>query len=440
MENNVVITLFKKVGLSLEKINQLSVQTGFIKRFRQIKAAEFLVYIITESIRGCVSCNDLAAVIEAHTGTMASRQAYHQKMSCACLLFFEVIAAIIMNSKASASVHSKFRRFKRILIQDSTVIKLPSKLMGVFSGVKNASTQVCNARIQSVFNVLSGFFVQWSIDTYSKNDTAAAPELPIEAGDLILRDRGYFMVAEFERIVKAGADFVSRYKHGVALYDPQTGQEIDLLRLLDTHRSIDMDILIGKDNKTQVRLIAVEVSEEIAGRRRQKAREQCRGHNPSKDVLFLMGWTIFITTLTSREITIKDFIELYGLRWKIETIFKTWKSHLSFDKIHIVGAIQVRLLLIARFIAILLFYGKIYAPLLQKIRQECNKTLSLMKLMRYISRNLKAIPRLLNAVNGSVKCLRTIGRYCAYDKRKRLNFIEKEIKILTTFDAIETLS
>ena len=63
MENNVVITLFKKAGLSLEKINQLSVQTGFIKRFRQIKAAEFLVYMIVESIRGCVSCNDLAAVI-----------------------------------------------------------------------------------------------------------------------------------------------------------------------------------------------------------------------------------------------------------------------------------------------------------------------------------------------------------------------------------------
>lgn len=440
MKNNVLIKLFGKAGLSLEKINMLSVQMGFIKRCRQIKAVEFLVYMITESIRGCVSCNDLAAVIEAETGTAASRQAYHQKMSCTCLLFFEAIAAIIMNTKESASVPSKFRRFKRILIQDSTVIKLPSKLMGVFSGVKNATTQVCNARIQSVFNVLSGFFVQWSIDTYSKNDTAAAPELPIEAGDLILRDRGYFMVAEFERIIKAGADFVSRYKHGIVLYDPQTGQEIDLLRLLDTHRSIDMNILIGRDSKTQVRLIAVEVSDEIAGRRRQKAREHCSGHNPSKDVLFLMGWTIFITTLASSEVAINDFVELYGLRWKIETIFKTWKSHLSFDKIHIVGAIQVRLLLIARFIAILLFYEKIYAPLLQKIHKECNKTLSLMKLMHYISRNLNAIPQLLNAINGSIRCLRVVERYCMYDKRKRLNFIEKEIKILTTLDAIEPLS
>ena len=160
MKNNVLVKLFERAGLSLEKINVLSVQTGFIKRCRQIKAVEFLVYMITEAIRGCVSCNDLAAVIEAETGTTASRQAYHQKMSCVCLLFFEAIAAIIMNSKASASVHSKFRRFKRILVQDSTVIKLPSRLMDVFSGVRNAHIKVCNARIQSVLDLLSGSFTQ----------------------------------------------------------------------------------------------------------------------------------------------------------------------------------------------------------------------------------------------------------------------------------------
>jgi hypothetical protein len=440
MKNNGVIALFKKAGLSLEKINQLSVQTGFIKRLRQIKAVEFLVYMIIESIRGCVSCNDLAAVIEAHTGTMASRQAYHQKMSCSCLLFFEAVATVIMNAKGSVSASLKFRRFKRILIQDSTVIKLPSKLMGVFSGVKNATTQVCNARVQSVFDLLCGSFVQWSIDAYSKNDQAAAPELRINAGDLILRDRGYFSICEFERMMKAGADFVSRYMHNVVFYDPQTGQEIDLLRLLEAHRNIDLNVLAGKDCKIPLRLIAVEVSQEIADRRRRKAREQCRGHNPSKDVLFLMGWTIFITSLTGSDLIVDDFIELYGLRWKIETIFKTWKSHLNFDKIHVVGEIQLRLVLTARFIAILLFYERIYTPLLQKLQPVCQKTLSLMKLIRYVSRNLKAIPQLLKAVSGCTKCLRIIGLYCTYDKRKRLNFIEKEIKILTIFDAMEILS
>ena len=440
MKNNALIKLFGNVGLSLEKINLLSVETGFIKRYRKIKAAEFLVYMISGAIGGCVSCNDLAAIIQTQTGTMASRQAYHQKMNCACLQFFEAILAVIMSFKTSTAIHSKFKCFKRILIQDSTVIKLPSKLMKVFSGVGNAHTQVCNARIQSVFNLISGIFTQWSIDSYSKNDLLAAGELAIEAGDMVLRDRGYFTATECERIVGAKADFISRYKHKTALYDPQTGHELDLLRLLDMQRTVDMDVVIGKDSQTRVRLIAVEVTQETAGRRRQKAKKECRGHNPSKEVLFLMGWTIFITSITSREITADDFFELYGLRWKIETIFKTWKSHLSFDKIHIVSEIQLRLILIARFIAISLFYEKIYNPLLQRVYRENRKIVSLMKLMRYISRNLSAIPRLLNAVSGSVKCLKFIEQYCIYDKRKRLNFIEKELKILMTIEAIVNLN
>jgi len=56
------------------------------------------------------------------------------------------------------------------------MVKLPSKLMDVFSGVKNAYTQVCNARIQCV-------------------------------------------------------------------YDPETGQEIDLSRLLAREREIDRKVL-----------------------------------------------------------------------------------------------------------------------------------------------------------------------------------------------------
>jgi hypothetical protein len=440
MKKNVLITLFEKTGLSVEKINLLSVQTGFIKRYRKIKAIAFLICLITESIRGCVSCNDLAAAIEAETGTLASRQAYHQKISESSLQFFEAILAKIMHSRTSTVIHSKFRRFTRILVQDSTVIRLPARLMDVFSGVRNARTQVCNARIQSVFNLLSGLFTQWSIDSYSKNDLTASRELMLEAGDLVLRDRGYFTSAEFERILEARADFVSRYKHKTSLYDPHTGQELDLLRLLNTHRTLDRIVRIGKDRKTEVRLLAVEVSQETAGRRRQKAKEECRGHNPSQDVLFLLGWTIFITSLTDSEITIDDFVELYGLRWKIETIFKTWKSHLSFDKIQSVSEIQLRLILLARFIAITLLYEKIYAPLLQKVYQESRNILSLMKLMRYISRNFKAIPQLLNAVSGSVKCLRIVEQYCLYDKRKRLNFIEKELKILTLIETTATLS
>ncbi len=248
MKKNILIILFDKIGLSIETINQLSVQTGFIQRCRKIKALEFLIYMITESVRGCISYNDLAATIQLEAGTMASRQAYHKKVGLASLRFFEAILSKVMYAKTYAAIPAPWRQFKRILVQDSTVVKLPAKLMDAFSGVRNASTQVCNARVQCVYDLLAGVFTHWSLNSYRTNDLVAAHELEVRAGDLVLRDRGYFTVKECRRIIEALGDFISRYKHKTTLYDPLTGLEIDLFRLLKTSGNIDRKVLIGKDH------------------------------------------------------------------------------------------------------------------------------------------------------------------------------------------------
>ena len=139
-------------------------------------------------------------------------------MGRASLRFFEAILARILHAKTTTALPSPFKKFKRILVQDSTVVKLPTKLMGIFSGVKNAYKQVCNARIQCVYDLLSGSFTQWAIHPYSKNDLTAANELQVNPGDLILRDRGYFTPNESQRIIEAKGEFISRYKHKTNLY------------------------------------------------------------------------------------------------------------------------------------------------------------------------------------------------------------------------------
>ena len=65
---------------------------------------------------------------------------------------------------------------------------------------------MCNARIQGVYDLLSGRFLHFSIDPYSKNDLTAAPELELHQADLILRDRRYLTTNEIKRHVDAGAD------------------------------------------------------------------------------------------------------------------------------------------------------------------------------------------------------------------------------------------
>jgi len=57
--------------------------------------------------------------------------------------------------------------------------------------------------------------------------------------------------------------------------------------------------------------------------------KEVKGRSPSKAVLELMGWTIFITNLRE-EVSFEVLLEIYGLRWRIEVIFKAWKSNMSF--------------------------------------------------------------------------------------------------------------
>ena len=80
-----------------------------------------------------------------------------------------------------------------------------------------------------------------------------------------------------------------------------------------------------------------------------KARKETRGHNPGQEVLALMDWTIFITTIPAEKLDFESILALYGLRWRIEIIFKgQWKSHLHFATLHRVSKTQLHILISAR--------------------------------------------------------------------------------------------
>ena len=143
--------------------------------------------------------------------------------------------------------------YQRVVVQDSTIIQLPSWLYEDFSGVSNGSSKVCNCRIQATYDILNKRFIDFSIDPYSKNDLAAAPELELQPGDLVLRDRGYLTKSEMQRHQNNQADFIYRHKAGSVYLDPLTGEPIDLLKLLRKNASIDQTVLINNEENSLVR-------------------------------------------------------------------------------------------------------------------------------------------------------------------------------------------
>jgi len=424
--------------ISNQDLRKMAYESGFMKRrSKKIDPPSFLTNLCLSALEGSPSYNDLAARFQAEYEISASKQAFWKRADASCVLFLQSVLARIINQKVSkvdSNTIKACNQYNRVIVQDSTIIKLPLRLFDIFSGVGNARGSVCNARIQGVYELLSGCFLSFSIDPYTKNDLSAAPELKMQKGDLVLRDRGYSTVDEIRRHIEAGADCIYRHKFNSVYLNPDTDNSINLIELLIEHGELDIEVCLSDKERTKVRLIAKPVSSEIANLRRMKAKKQIRGHNPSPEILFLMSWTIFITTIPQTLADFQKILLIYKLRWRIEIIFKIFKSHMNFSKVHNVSEQQLNILLTARFIMIVICIQFIYQPCYLIIANIYNRQLSMIKFIHYLMKNISLLNHILNPDFNVLHCIKLdlnpIVRYCTYDKRKRQNFNELRDELL----------
>jgi hypothetical protein len=416
-------------------------ESGFHTRSpRKVHARDVLSALCDLSIRFSPSFNDIATHIEANTDHMPSRQAIANRFNLALEKIVQASLTHVIDHRLSqqectysSPLHTALQSFKRVIVQDSTIIKLPTALFTEYSGVSNATTAVCNARIQATYDLKSGCLISFSLDPYSKNDPLAASETEIREGDFVLRDRGYLTVDEIQRHLDNKADCIYRHKTKTTYLDEKTSKPIDLLALLKKHKKLDMIVLCNNKTRTKIRLLAAPVDDALANKRRRKAKKDACGHNPSAEVLALMNWTIFLTTLPAEQANFQTILTLYGIRWRIEIIFKAWKGGLKFDMLHNVSSLQLRILVKARLLMIVAGINFVYRWYAQEVWRRCVKRLSLLKLIKYISMN-ENLTKLLKVMHQSKEhhnhkeidtACRVLSKYCCYDKRKkRMNFNE----------------
>ncbi len=372
-------------------LDELARSTGWSKAEpRKITLAHLLMALSLESIRGEASFNDLSSRIHLlNQDGGPSRQAVSKRVNAPFLEVLEALLAKAIAAKADcdslACQSPALAGHGRVLVQDSTVVRLPAWLFARFSGVSNAHGNVCNARIQAVYDIRNMAFVSFEICPCSDNDLAAAPRLELREGDLVLRDRGYLAAAEIARHLEAGADCIYRHRTGTTYLDPETKEPIDLLAELRRNGSLDRMVLLNNEGQTPVRLVSAPVGEEVANHRRRKARREAHGHNPSAEVLALMDWTIFLTT--AKEVDFSVILKVYGLRWRIEIIFKTWKSHLGFEEIHRVSDIGLRCILTMRLVMVTEGTSVLYRACHSHVKRHRDREPGLQKFLKRLSRS-----------------------------------------------------
>jgi len=338
----------------------LARQSGFLKRQpRKIPPADFLLALAALAAEATLSLERIAAVISLVARLTYTKQALHKRLNATVENFLaQVATALFGQLSAGPRAQGLFRPFRRVLLHDSTVQALPDHLADLFPGGGNQRQKKwASLKIQFIADLLNATLVHCSLSGFTRNDQAAAPDILAVAqrGDLIIRDLGYFALSVLAALQLKGAAFLSRFKHGVGVYD-LNGKPLDLVQELKTCGRFDREVLLG-DLRVRARLVALSVPEAVANERRRKARaNRDRRLNPRREHLFLMGWNIFLTNVSRDVWPAQALGALYRLRWRIEIIFKAWKSHLGLRQFNARSASLLRLSVMTK----LLFCVSVY--------------------------------------------------------------------------------
>ena len=411
-----------------QQLEALARQTGAVQRQRKIKPMSLLRAFCLLTLHGPCSLSMAAIFTGILNGCVLSKQALSKRINGAWVLFFsKILGCTVARTALSKEAQAKgiFSLFNRVLVTDSTKLSLPKKLASFFPGSCNQSKkQNAMISLQTTLDLLSETFVDFLVAPFTYNDQRAAPDILkiIVAGDLIIRDLGYFVPQVFRSIIDRSAYFLSRYHLKTDLLDAK-GNKIDLLPLLKKTPLFDTWLYLGKEARILVRLVAIPVPDKVANERRRKLlknKNRDRRLNPGKEQLALCGWEIFVTNVHDVAWTCQDVSNAYGLRWRIEIIFKAWKSHFNITEFTNGSKEYVQILVYVRLIFITLFQVT-FVRFDKWIDQTAPGThLSLLKFAQFF--RLFLILALGSAIVNSEILMSQILRHCVYEKRtKRLS-------------------
>lgn len=325
---------FPEILLSLG-IRRIARTSGWqLRRPRKIDAIDLVLAFCSLAFAGEVFHLKIALHLGMAKSLRISRQAVWKRVNEAfvTLLIDLVCQAMIrqMEKACYFATDPVFAPFSAVLIQDGTCIPLPRSLVAHYPGNGNRTGRKAVAKLDVVLDVKRWVLRRVRLNPYNRSDQSEALETNefLEPGSLVIRDLGYYSLKAIKGIIGAGCHFLSRLKYGIQLHDPATGKPINLEALLKRKRRLDMTVLLG-EGRVPVRLIAEPLHGAQAELRREKARnDRDKRTRHGENYMLRLGWTLLITNVGPSVWTPQQARIAYEFRWQVETMFKSWKSHL----------------------------------------------------------------------------------------------------------------
>jgi hypothetical protein len=326
-----------------EEANTLAKETGFIQRERIISGADFAQTLIFGWLAEPAISLDGLTQVAGRREIELTASGLHQRFTPAAAAFLHRLLERLtqVHLAAEAAPVALLKQFSAVIVEDSTRIHLPAELAGMWRGCggSHGSAQA-TLKLFVRWNVLSGE-VQGPLLTDGKQADAKSPlkdqEVPAEG--LYLGDLGFFeqgrLQAWHHRTAGQRRYYLMRLPMGTALYT-RSGHRIVLRGLLPQQEgaSLEVGVLVGSQARVPARLILQRVPEQVAQQRRQRLREEARdrGREPSEEALYLAGWSMVVTNVPRRMLSLEEVLVVLTVRWQVEMLFRLWKEGGQIDE------------------------------------------------------------------------------------------------------------
>ena len=325
-----------------DHILQLARQTRWCVRQGKIEALEFWVGLVF----GQMSALRLSLSSQASSFTEpVSRQAVDQRYHERTVEFFRATfrhclqQSLAQKNAPPAWAKALAEHFPAVHVFDSTSFDCPDRLAPIYPGCGGAASPA-NCKMLLRYEYLQSGFEPLALLPGKRSDQGLAAELParVAAGELALLDKGFFKLEVLQQIDQQEAYFLLPWPRSVRLHLAQPEGSRRELKLAEALRQSDQAlsewprVYLGAQ-AVKVRLVALRLSEESAGRHRAALREAQRkqGRVPTAEALELAGWLILITNAPAAKLPARALSYLYRVRWQIELVFKQCKSVLRLD-------------------------------------------------------------------------------------------------------------
>jgi len=328
----------------------LARETGFLKRQSKLKPEEFIdVLMFADSPQDQLSLQDCCNDLRQHHRTSLSKVGLHKRFNKTSLSFIKAVFAEQMAAKLEISeLENRWKAFSGVMIADSCKFSLPEVFNNQYPPLGGCRGGRSLMNIQYSFDLKDGNWQYLEFTSARENDQSYSRKTfdTIAENTLYLRDLGFVIHDYLLEVVNKSAFFLNRLHPCCKPVFSDTGKAIDWKGLY--HRMIangeskyEAEVTIGTGKKALCcRLIAVPVPHEVWSERIRKGKKQSKGHGyvQSEEYKNRSRFSIFITNVPSTIFQTGDVMEIYRLRWQIETIFKTWKS---LYQIHRVKAVKI---------------------------------------------------------------------------------------------------